>query len=235
MILRPSTGFLPPQIRFCQLATSKPLHALKSISPSSNPLLHGRRTLPNIQLGSVGQPQIRTFILPTPPAQTFSATRRISYPPPALFNLISDVNSYSKFVPFCLSSAVTETTPPPDNYPLKANLRVGWGGFDETFTSRLSCSRDIGGKQLQGGVVEADATENGIFEVLRARWVIDGMTGSGGMKGGREESKVDLEIEYKFSNPLYAALSEAVMPTVAGKIIEAFEARAELVLGKEER
>ncbi|EPS43077.1 hypothetical protein H072_2924 [Dactylellina haptotyla CBS 200.50] len=192
--------------------------------------------------------QSRAFILPSPPAQRFSATRKIAYPPSKLFTLISDINSYSSFVPFCLSSTVTERTPPPDRLPIKADLRVGWGGVDETFTSRVRCephesnntnSGDGGVKNSNGGMVEADATENSIFEVLRARWVInaanDPVVGANSLEGGDRESKVDLEIEYKFANPIYAVLSEAVMPSVAGKIIEAFEERAEKVLGRQDR
>lgn len=100
------------------------------------------------------------------------------------------------------------------------------------------CERFEEGK---GGVVTADASENGIFEVLRARWVVnnknkdkDGRDSGNGMVEMRKEweSKVDLEIEYKFANPLYAVMSEAVVPVVAGKIIEAFEGRVEEVLGK---
>ncbi|KAF3915811.1 hypothetical protein ABW21_db0204474 [Orbilia brochopaga] len=170
----------------------------------------------------------RTFI--TPPQQTFTATRRIAYPPAALFKLISDVASYDKFVPFCLASTVTATTPPPDKFPVRADLRVGWGAFDETFTSQVTCARGgSSGRDVAGGIVEADATQNSMFEVLRARWVIDA-EGKGSPDAGA--SKVDLEIDYKFANPLYAALSEAVMPSVAGKIVEAFEERAEQVLGK---
>ncbi|KAK6529755.1 hypothetical protein TWF281_008916 [Arthrobotrys megalospora] len=169
--------------------------------------------------------QTRAFVLPTP-KQRFTATRHLRYPPSKLFTLISDINSYSSFVPFCLSSTVTSTSPPPDSFPITADLRVGWGVYDETFTSRVKCERYTGGT---GGMVEADATENGIFEVLKATWVINDKDEKG--KGG-ESSKVDLEIEYKFANPLYAVMSEAVMPAVAGKIIEAFEGRVEEVLGK---
>ena len=102
----------------------------------------------------------------------------------------------------------------------------------------MRCSKQDDGaekRDLDGGLVEADATENSIFEVLRAKWVIDGAekTSSGGSAG--KESEVNLEIEYKFSNPLYAALSEAVMPKVVGRVIEAFEKRAEEVLGKPDR
>lgn len=115
--------------------------------------------------------------------------------------------------------------------------------IDENFTSRLKCDTvDENGRELKGGIVVADATENSIFSLLKARWVIDGvevMSGDGARgagAGGRESkgdegrSEVHLEIEYKFANILYATLSEAVMPKVAGKIIEAFERRANDVL-----
>ncbi|KAK6510886.1 hypothetical protein TWF506_009977 [Arthrobotrys conoides] len=180
--------------------------------------------------------QTRSFILPTTSStpQRLTVTRNLRHPPSKLFTLISDINSYSSFVPFCVKSTVTSTTPPPDSFPTTADLRVGWGGYDETFTSKVKCERFDEGK---GGVVMADASENGIFEVLRATWVVnekdkDVVLNVEKVKKEMEESKVDLEIEYKFANPLYAVMSEAVVPVVAGKIIEAFEGRVEQVLGK---
>lgn len=41
---------------------------------------------------------------------------------------------------------------------------------------------------------------------------------------------VSLRIEYKFSNPMYGALSQAAAPKVADKMIEAFEARVRSVV-----
>lgn len=37
-------------------------------------------------------------------------------------------------------------------------------------------------------------------------------------------------IEFQFSNPIYAALSQAIAPKVAGIMIEAFEVRARKLL-----
>lgn len=45
-------------------------------------------------------------------------------------------------------------------------------------------------------------------------------------------TEVDLVIEVRFANAMYAALSQAAAPKVAGKIIEAFEGRARMVLGR---
>lgn len=46
----------------------------------------------------------------------------------------------------------------------------------------------------------------------------------------RDQTEVHLSIEFQFANPIYAALSKAVAPKVAGVMIEAFEARARKVL-----
>ena len=39
-----------------------------------------------------------------------------------------------------------------------------------------------------------------------------------------------LKLDFQFSNPVYAALSKAVAPKVAGVMIEAFEVRARKLL-----
>ncbi|KAI9818025.1 MAG: hypothetical protein M1827_000649 [Pycnora praestabilis] len=46
----------------------------------------------------------------------------------------------------------------------------------------------------------------------------------------KEQTDVNLVIEYQFASPVYAALSKAVAPKIAGMMIEAFEKRAEEVL-----
>lgn len=46
----------------------------------------------------------------------------------------------------------------------------------------------------------------------------------------REQTEVHLSLEFQFSNPIYAALSKAVAPKIAGVMIEAFEVRARKLL-----
>ena len=45
-------------------------------------------------------------------------------------------------------------------------------------------------------------------------------------------SVVDLKIDFGFSNPLYAVLTQAVVPKVATVMIDAFEKRAKELLEK---
>lgn len=71
-----------------------------------------------------------------------------------LYSLVSDVPSYSSFIPFCQSSRVLAGKPgagkgtdgerrsvdwSPDDKPfdLEAELMVGFGGLEEVYTSRV--------------------------------------------------------------------------------------------------
>lgn len=147
---------------------------------------------------------------------------------------MSDIDSYHKFLPYCIDSRVTCTA---DALPTEADLRFAWGQFDETFKSRVVCIPEL----PDGGAVEASGVENGIFELLKARWEIgrcgngngaDGGVGRGGAVGGGG-CDVKLHLEFQFRNPLYAALSNAIGPKIAKAMIEAFEKRAEEILEPE--
>jgi coenzyme Q-binding protein COQ10 len=164
------------------------------------------------------RPQRRQFFdLPDPTvAQRFTATRRLPHPPKALYNLISDIDSYRHYLPYCLGSRVTARCPS-TNAPTEADLRVGWGQYDETFRSTVIC-------RPQELSVEADASQNPLFQKLRARWEISPA------EEKHQGSDVKLHVEFKFTNPLYSAVSGAFAPKVAGVMVEAFEKRAKDVL-----
>lgn len=148
----------------------------------------------------------------------FSETRAFPYAPGPLYTLVSDINSYHKFLPYCLGSTVTKYSSP-DSLPTEADLRVGWGAYDETFSSKVLC-------EPEKLIVRADASRNELFQTLKTRWEIRQRD-----EGG---SDVALHIEFQFRNPVYAALSGAVAPKIVGVMVAAFERRAKDVLGEEE-
>lgn len=148
----------------------------------------------------------------------FSETRAFPYAPGPLYTLVSDINSYHKFLPYCLGSNVTKYSDP-DSLPTEADLRVGWGAYDETFRSNVLC-------EPEKLIVRADASRNELFQTLKTRWEIRQRA-----EGG---SDVALHIEFQFRNPVYAALSGAVAPKIVGIMVAAFERRAKDVLGEEE-
>ncbi|KAI0873631.1 hypothetical protein GGS24DRAFT_383886 [Hypoxylon argillaceum] len=129
-----------------------------------SPLSHPRRTfLSSILSSAAGAP---------PPPQTLTASRRLPYNHAALYALIADIDSYSAFLPYCSVSRVTAWTPPradPDfgdgrRWPTRADLTAGWGGIEQTYTSRVFC--------VPGSIVEAlsgDGARSGIAPDVLAR------------------------------------------------------------------
>lgn len=69
--------------------------------------------------------------------------------------------------------------------------------------------------------------DEGIFEYLSTRWklvpVQSGRNGEVGMS--TPQTRVDLEIRFKFRNQLHAAMMSAVEDRMAGLMVEAFEKR----------
>ncbi|KAI5846491.1 polyketide cyclase/dehydrase and lipid transporter [Morchella snyderi] len=156
-------------------------------------------------------------------SQKFSEVRSFPYAASQLYTLVSDINSYHKFLPYCVGSRVTQYSAH-DNLPTEADLRVGWGTYDETFRSKVEC-------EPARLIVRADASQNELFKSLKTRWEIRPRAGEGEEEEGKG-SDVELHIEFTFKNPVYAALSGAVAPKIVNIMVEAFEKRAKEVLGK---
>ncbi|KAE9366202.1 hypothetical protein N431DRAFT_386429 [Stipitochalara longipes BDJ] len=217
------------------------------------------RTLrPVSAIPSIRSQARRSFItLPGTEAQSLSAMRILPYKSSSLYTLIADVDSYSSFVPYCVESTVTkwsEADKNGDRWPSEADLKVGWGGYEEKFTSRLFCVPGSVVEALSGDAVtdipkanlshhsatfDAPATANAIFKSLSTRWTVKPFhykppTGKPQtdktVHPARDQTEVHLTLNFQFSNPIYAALSQAVAPKVAGMMIEAFEVRARKLL-----
>ncbi|KAG7125540.1 Coenzyme Q-binding protein coq10 like [Verticillium longisporum] len=228
--------------------------ALRLLTPLSRPLASPPSSSLLVQQRTATAPSTRPFFslptLPSSPPQTLTATRTLPYPPKALYALVADIDAYASFVPYCSESRVTARDPSPPHTPTEADLRVGWGGFEETFTSRLRCRPDRSVEAISGADLEPPArgatstssssssrrssssssTNSGgaVFTSLVTRWELRPL---------REDAhdpatQVDLVIRFQFANPLYAAVSAAVSDKVAGIMIEAFEKRARRILGQ---
>ncbi|KAI1631044.1 hypothetical protein F4809DRAFT_646798 [Biscogniauxia mediterranea] len=129
-----------------------------SLPPSSS-----RTLLRPLRTASAGRPptsfyyphhhQRRTFFPHLVPnaEQVLTAQRTsLPYPPSRLFALIADIDSYSRFLPYCKTSRVTAWTSPSSNgaaapeeggkiWPTRADLTAGWGALEQTYTSRVFC------------------------------------------------------------------------------------------------
>ncbi|KAJ9269641.1 hypothetical protein DTO212C5_4252 [Paecilomyces variotii] len=157
-----------------------------------------------------------------------TATRILPHPPTPLFRVISSVESYSQFLPFLSASTVTARDPH-TNYPTRAFLTVGYGPFSETFTSRVDCDPETWVVEARSGA-RFDEAENipgadeGIFEYLDTKWRLIPLEGEG-------QTKVQLDIRFKFRNQFHATMMSAVEGQMAQVMIEAFEKRIREVVG----
>ncbi|KAK9452408.1 dehydrase and lipid transport-domain-containing protein [Limtongia smithiae] len=142
--------------------------------------------------------------------QTVSLARTLPHPPRLLYSVVSDVDSYSAFVPYCVTSIVTHRDPVTQQ-PAKATLRVGWKAFDESFESVLTC--------VEGASVIAESHKHSLFKTLYTRWQIFPHPQR------TDRGRVVLELKFEFANPLYNAVSASFAPAVAQIMIEAFEKR----------
>ncbi|KAI1647259.1 dehydrase and lipid transport-domain-containing protein [Daldinia loculata] len=212
-------------------------------------------------------PPRRTFISipdPTKP-QILTASRRLPYDHERLYDIIADVDSYVRFLPYCKVSRVTRwtdptppsspgnqhttTTPHPTRrWPTQADLTAGWGGFEETYTSRLFCVPTLGIVEAISGDARTeipvpelrrhgltdpgpDIGSRGVFKSLVTRWTV--LPARDAVREDRFQhgwSDVRLTIKYQFANPLYTAVSSAVADKVAGVMVEAFVQQAQRVL-----
>jgi coenzyme Q-binding protein COQ10 len=216
------------------------------------------RPVPRANTLHIFKPTRRTFItLPGSEPQHLSTTRILPYSSSSLYTIIADVDSYSTFLPYCLCSRVTKWSAPDASnkrWPSQADLTVGWGGYEETFTSRLFCVpgsivEALGGEaitklphsQLQhhSETLNIPAQANSVFQTITTRWTLKPFhykppTGQlqtdDTVHPSREQTEVHLSLDFQFSNPVYAALSKAVAPKIAGVMIEAFEVRARKLL-----
>ncbi|MCJ1282077.1 hypothetical protein MMC26_001400 [Xylographa opegraphella] len=146
-------------------------------------------------------------------------------------------------------------------YPRTATLTVGFQSYSETFHSHVFCQPDTAVEAVSGrarttlqardiphysaGADDdpAEPAANPLFTSLLTRWSLKSFPYKPPPRSGRPQvdnappeskprTEVALLIEVQFASAVYAALSQAAAPKVAGMMVEAFEKRAREVLGE---
>ncbi|KAI0397271.1 hypothetical protein F5Y17DRAFT_391311 [Xylariaceae sp. FL0594] len=164
-------------------------HSLRLLRP---PTRQSKRTFLSSILSSAASS------LPPPPPQTLTASRRLPYNHKALYGVIADIDSYSAFLPYCSSSRVTSWTAAPDpdfgrRWPTRADLTAGWGGIEQTYTSRVNCVpgsvvEALSGQGACSGIAPEILLKYGLEDETTAS--IDNGKNAGGGGGGRAEEGV---------------------------------------------
>ncbi len=137
----------------------------------------------------------------------------IWYSAEQMFDLVTDVDAYPRFLPWCDRSAVLAR----DAQGMQAQVGISFGGIRQTFTTR---NTHTPGRQVDVQLVD------GPFSKLEGHWRFSPVG-----EAGEGACKVELQLDYAFRSAALAALVGPVFDKIAGSLVDAFVKRAEQVYG----
>ena len=137
----------------------------------------------------------------------------IWYSAQEMFRLVTDVEQYPKFLPWCDRAQVLEEDPG----GMKAEIGIAFAGIRQSFTTR---NEHVPGRHVGMRLVE------GPFSALDGRWNF--------LPVGDEDTracKVELDLNYGFQSGALAAVVGPVFDRIAAGLVDAFVKRAEHIYG----
>ncbi|OIZ99441.1 ubiquinone-binding protein [Rickettsiella grylli] len=133
----------------------------------------------------------------------------VPYDVSEMYNLVSQVEKYSEFLPWCTASHVISQ----DEDSLKAQLTLKGGGFSKSFTTSNRMQKN---KLIEISLI------NGPFKHLEGYWSFEATP---------RGSKINLNLEFEFSTSLLALAFSPIFEKVANTLVDAFFKRAKQVYG----
>lgn len=139
---------------------------------------------------------------------TISRSALVMYSVEDMYRLINDVLSYPEFLPDCSDSKIVSQT---DN-GMTASLLVSKGGINKWFTTENNL---LPNKKVVMNLVD------GPFKYLTGGWTLTALS--------EEACKVELALDYEFSNKLLDIAFGRVFNQLANNMVQAFTQRAKEV------
>lgn len=137
----------------------------------------------------------------------------IWYSPQEMFDLVTAVDDYPKFLPWCDQARVLNR----DESGATAEIGIAFGGIRQTFTTRNAHQP---GRQVDMQLV------SGPFSRLEGQWQFQPVG-----DGSQRACRVELNLSYVFSNAVLGKLVGPVFDKIAGSLVDAFVKRAQQVYG----
>ena len=145
--------------------------------------------------------------------KTVNKSVLIWYSPEEMFNLVTGVDQYPLFLPWCDRARVLEQHAD----GVTAEVGIALGGIHQTFVTR---NTHDAGRRVQMHLVK------GPFSQLEGDWHFHPVG-----DGTQRACKVELLLNYGFDSAALAALVGPVFDRIAGSMVDAFVKRAEQVYG----
>ncbi|QOL79959.1 type II toxin-antitoxin system RatA family toxin [Pseudooceanicola spongiae] len=140
---------------------------------------------------------------------THSETRNLPYGAQQMYDLVADVGSYPKFLPWCAAARIRDVTPMGDHEVMEADLVISFKVFRERFGSRVT---------LWPEAMKIDTEYlDGPFRYMKSTWAFRDV------EGGCE---VDFFVDFEFKNAVLRSIIGVVFNEAMQRIVRAFERRA---------
>ena len=146
--------------------------------------------------------------------KTVTKSVLIWYSPAEMYRLVTDVDQYSKFLPWCDQARVVSF----DETGMLAEITISLAGIRQTFTTR---NQHVPDRQVSIRLV------NGPFSRLDGEWNFLPVGA-----GTERACRVELTLNYGFNNALLGKLVGPVFDKIADNMVEAFIKRAKQVYGE---
>lgn len=141
----------------------------------------------------------------------------IWYSAQQMFDLVSDVASYPKFLPWCDKAQVLQRHADGQTAEISLNFK----GLKQSFSTRNTHA-----KQADGTLEDRLHLVKGPFSKLDGVWRFSPVGDI-----ALASCKIELELSYDFDNAAMAALIGPVFDWIASSLVDAFVQRAESVYG----
>lgn len=135
----------------------------------------------------------------------------VPYSAEQMFDLVNDVESYPRFLPWCTDSRILRQ----HGDEMRVSVDLARGGVRKTFTTSNRIQR---GKMIEIRLVE------GPFRLLEGFWRFDHMA--------ERRTRISLDLEFEFSTRLIQFAFGPVFHQIANTLVDAFCKRAHEMYGK---
>lgn len=138
-----------------------------------------------------------------------SETRVLPYTAEQMYDLVADVASYPKFLPWTAAARIRSTTEQGDHVVMLADLVISFKVFRERFGSRVTLWPED--RQIDTAYID------GPFRHMESRWRF------ADVEGGCE---VSFDVDFEFRNRLLQGAAGMFFHEAMQRIVRAFERRA---------